>query len=484
MSVQNLKIRLHILSPVHIGCDDVYEPTSFVIDEKKGKLIEFDPMDFIKALSMKERDEFSKACNNDNLLQVFKTVKRLYKSSIPGREVDIVSGLIAHYTSVLKMPTFDKKAVINQFTMNKTAYNLQKNMPYIPGTSFKGSLRTAYLSSIASSTGIKNWWNESKAKEKDRAKELEEKLLQGSFETDPFRMVKVSDFLPVKEVKTKIVYGVNKKKKKSEKPTKADSGPPQIFEAIQHGAVFEGLINIHQPLSKSIIKYPVEKDNLLKAIHEFYMKAFEKEKKIAEEIGTGLIDVSNFNGMLGKSAFLIRLGRHSGAEAVTIEGNRLIKIMQKQGDPPKYSKDGATTLWLSSETSKPTSNNGLIPFGWALLEIIPFDVKNIYPSHVVTVEHTITKSEEAVVKQETIPVTKTIQSQTLLWKNANLSWSPGDLTLKANNKASLRLKSLDEAKKFVPEQFHRKLFIKKEPVKAKVMVEQTGNAFRIIRVET
>ena len=32
--------------------------------------------------------------------------------------------------------------------------------------------------------------------------------------------------------------------------------------------------------------------------------------------------------------------------------------------------------------------------------------------------------------------------------------------------------------------FHKKLFTKKEPVKANVTVEQTGNAFRIISIET
>jgi len=482
MSVQNLKIRLHILSPVHIGCDDVYEPTNFVIDEKSEKLIEFEPLDFIKALSPKERDEFSKICSGDNLLSIFKFIKRIYKPAIRGREVEIATGLLTHYKKAIDNKSiYSNKEIINQFSIGRTSYNLQNNQPYIPGTSLKGSLRTAYLSSIASSTGIKNWWNESKAKEKDRAKELEEKLFQGSFETDPFRMVKVSDFLPVKEVKTKIVYGVNKKKKKSEKPTKADSGPPQIFEAIQHGAVFEGLINIHQPLPKTLIKNPVEEDKLLKAIHEFYIKAFEKEKKIAEEIGIGLIDVSNFNDILGKSAFLIRIGRHSGAEAVTIEGNRLIKIMQKKGDPPKYSKDGATTIWLASETSKPTSNNGLIPFGWALLEIIPLDVKNIYPSHVVTVEHTITKSEEAVVKQETIPVTKTIQSQTIHWENAILTWDPGKQTLKAEKDGKKsELKVTDRS--IIPAGLHKKFFEKKDAVKANVTLEQTGNEFKIVSI--
>jgi len=54
-----IKVRLHIMSPIHIGCDDVYEPTSFVIDERKNKLIEFDPMDFLKTLPPQDKQKFT-----------------------------------------------------------------------------------------------------------------------------------------------------------------------------------------------------------------------------------------------------------------------------------------------------------------------------------------------------------------------------------------------------------------------------------------
>ncbi|MEW6117423.1 MAG: hypothetical protein AB1553_11040 [Nitrospirota bacterium] len=29
----------------------------------------------------------------------------------------------------------------------------------------------------------------------------------------------------------------------------------------------------------------------------------------------------------------------------------------------------STTLWLASESPKPQNNNGLLPFGWAVLEV-------------------------------------------------------------------------------------------------------------------
>lgn len=371
MSVQNLKIRLHILSPVHIGCDDVYEPTNFVIDEKKNKLIEFDPMNFIKTLPQKEKDEFSKTCSGDNLLVIFKFIKRAYKPAIGGREVDIATDLVEHYKRVLSLSTFDKRAVINQFTINKTAYNPQNNQPYIPGSSLKGSLRTAYLSALANIKGIKDYKNQSQAK--DKARELEISLLNGSFDTDPFRMIKVSDLLPVGDVKTKIVYAVNRKKEKSDKATLAEKGGVyQIFETIQSGAIFGGIINVESPIEGSNIKTPIKPETLLLSAHKFYAGNLKQEiKPLNDALGikhqAGISANAQFQDKFKQSAFLIRFGRHSGAEAVTIEGNRSIKIKGKDND---FSyKDHATTLWLASETSKPQTNNGLLPFGWAVMEV-------------------------------------------------------------------------------------------------------------------
>ena len=98
-----------------------------------------------------------------------------------------------------------------------------------------------------------------------------------------------------------------------------------------------------------------------------------QEVAITKECGFRPVTADSFSKRFGDSCFLIRIGRHSGAEAVTIEGNRNIKIMQGYREPPKYSRYGSTTIWLASETARPTANNGLTPFGWAVLEIVPFD---------------------------------------------------------------------------------------------------------------
>ncbi|MBI4378138.1 MAG: type III-A CRISPR-associated RAMP protein Csm5 [Nitrospinae bacterium] len=362
---KSLKIRLHVLSPIHIGCDDVYEPMSFVIDEKKQKLIDFDPLDFIKSLSSQDRQKFTEICMQGTVSSIVSIYKFIAGRPVTGREVEIATGLLSHYKRVKELSTYGEKKIkqeLNQFAVSRTAYNPHSNLPYIPGSSLKGSLRTAYLSKLAKDKRIKG--------RMDRAKDLEIELLDGSFATDPFRLVKVSDFLAIGEVTTRIVYVVNKKKKTSKFEAR---GPFQILETIKEGAIFEGIINIQQPEQESEIIRPIQANEFLKSINDFYIPAANEENKITAGIGSGSIVVKRINerfkDKLGKTAFLFRIGRHSGAEAVTIEGNRWIKISPPR-KPVKFSDKGATTIWLASETSKPNTNNGLLPLGWAVMEVV------------------------------------------------------------------------------------------------------------------
>jgi CRISPR-associated protein Csm5 len=68
----------------------------------------------------------------------------------------------------------------------------------------------------------------------------------------------------------------------------------------------------------------------------------------------------------------LRVGRHSGAESVTVSGarNGAIKIMKGRGQPPKYA-DAPKTLWLAADSKD--QRTGLLPFGWLLVEVEPLE---------------------------------------------------------------------------------------------------------------
>ena len=65
--------------------------------------------------------------------------------------------------------------------------------------------------------------------------------------------------------------------------------------------------------------------------------------------------------------FLLRVGKHSGARAVTIDGLRDISIKESKSRTLKHQKE-ETTTWLYGEKSNSTTE--LLPFGWVLCEII------------------------------------------------------------------------------------------------------------------
>jgi CRISPR-associated RAMP protein, Csm5 family len=372
-----IKMYLRTVSPIHIGCDEVYEPMRFVIDEEHQKLIAFDSLEFFRNLDASERNTLatiSKKGTIESLLEIYKFMR---SKRFSGHEVELCKEFVKHYQKTLSIALHDKRKIqqeLNNLTIARTAFNPNTDKPYIPGSGIKGALRTGYLNLLAATHpgGM--------SRARATAMDLEKTLLDGgSFETDPFRMLKVSDFVPVGQGKTKIVYAVNEKKKTSKFEAR---GPYQIVEVIEPGSFFQGWITIEDPDQKAGIANPITQKKLLQSLNQFYENEKSREDKELNAIDITPISIPDNNG------WLVRIGRHSGAESITIEGHRNIKIMKGKGTPPAFSKNGATTFWLASEEEKPKTRGKLKPFGWAVLGDLTEDV-----------EKTFNKSKQPIMRQ-------------------------------------------------------------------------------------
>lgn len=301
---------LRTLAPVHVGCDEVYEPTGFVVNENTQTLISFDPINFINNLSDKDKVQLSQICAKgtiDSLLELYKFMRG---KPVSGLDVNLSKGFIDHYQALLGMKIGDRRLQndMNQFTINRSAFNVNSQLPYIPGSAVKGALRTAYL----------NWAAKVFPSNERKGKELEKDLLKGSFQSDPLRMLKVSDFIPVYGVKTKICYAVNEKKRPS---NQAARGPYQILEVIEPGAIFSGSVTIDEPFAGAGIERPLSQKLLFENAMMFY-----KDEKKREDMQLAAVDLTGTKYDPLKDGHLLRLGRHSGAECLTVEGHRKIKI--------------------------------------------------------------------------------------------------------------------------------------------------------------
>ena len=105
-------------------------------------------------------------------------------------------------------------------------------------------------------------------------------------------------------------------------------------------------------------------DELVKACNSHYMPIFtsqfdyETDEFTREALSDKFIEKYE-HLKLTDNQFLLRVGKHNSARAVTVDGVRKIKIMQGRGQKPKIS-DEETTAWLINKQ----------PFGWLLCEIL------------------------------------------------------------------------------------------------------------------
>lgn len=347
-----IRCYIRILSPTHVGCDEVYEPTSFTIDEQNCRLTVFDPMDLMRHLEKREKERFSVICRKGTVSSILEIYQFLRGRKIPGREVAACQGLVEHYDRTLSLSQGDKRGIqenLARFAISRTAFTPDTGRPFLPGSAIKGSIRTAYLNARARVKSIRPM------RGKSAAQDLEEALLDGGrFETDPFRMLKVSDFMPVGDVKTRVVYAVNEKKAPS---TYAAKGPYQILEVIEPGSTFYGWISIEEPEREAKIRSPLKREEVFRSLDDFFRKQKAKENAELRQIGITPFPIGDLDG-----GHLLRVGRHSGAESVTIEGHRSIKILGR-----RVPSESATTFWLAAQEPRPKQKEHLRPFGWILL---------------------------------------------------------------------------------------------------------------------
>jgi CRISPR-associated protein Csm5 len=372
---------LTVVSPVHLGCDEAYEPLSFVVDEEHGTMTVSDPLALIASLTKEDLSRFSEICRKGSVESILEIYKFLRNRKVDGRRIDLCSAFVGHYKKVLSLTANEKVVLqsLNQFQISRTAFRPADDRPYIPGSAVKGAIRTAWLNRMAE---IKKTMPQNERRRPD-GKLLQEQLMEyraGNMETDPFRLVKVSDFRPVGDVRTRISYAVNKKKKVGDIEAR---GPYQILEEIEPGNVFIGEISVEKPQSDKYIKSPVPIDGLLEGIRTFYTAELDRENAELNKIGVQGVALEE------KNARPLRIGRHSGAESLTVSGHRNIKIMLGRNNSTFL--DHATTLWLASESDNNNLNKGLRPFGWTCLA--PFTPE---------IERNLGKKEENYLREKAL----------------------------------------------------------------------------------
>ena len=385
-------ISVSTLSPVHIGCDEVYEPSNFVIAD--GLLHALDPADLAADLSETERKQLatlSEGREPVGALQRFFRDRTERFSALARHQVALAEVVVREYEKKAGTATqrgLGGEATYNDFHILRTAYRPFDNTPYLPGSSLKGSIRTAWLNQC--NDGKPLTVDEQRDK-RGAPRRLQERLLgyeAGKFENDPFRHIGLADAHPEEDSTpppTRVLYAISKKKRQ---PREGESGSPELkvfLEPVPDAlpAAFLGELRLDEKQRGGKIDW----NALCDACNNFYKPQLEAE--LNHPVLGGVLDAEwklLLTGLLGnelgdliaeRQGFLLRIGRHSGAESLTLDGVRNIKILGKKGEP---STDRPNTTQKRFASLTKAGTDGLLPFGWIWVEACDDVHRHIFDS--------------------------------------------------------------------------------------------------------
>lgn len=337
---KNYKIKLKPISPIHIGTGEAYEPMNYVIDkgeDDKYYMYVFDEFEFFKKLDDKSKDEFMKIASDatgDGISKLQKFIKE--KSSLARKvsyhKIQALKNIAEDYNDkigkVVQREGGGKK-VINQLVVEKTLTSPNLKKAIIPGSSLKGAIATAFGEMLYK-----------------KSKSYDTKEYFSNFLVADSEVIESHTFASV---------ATNIKRNRASRDQNASKGIPVRYEAINSKSEFKTTFTIKNN------KFGIEE--LIKACNSHYLPIFtsqfdyETDEFTREALSDKFIEKYE-NLKLADNQFLLRVGKHSGARAVTVDGVRKIKIMKGKG---KYSiEKEETTAWLINKQ----------PFGWLLCEIL------------------------------------------------------------------------------------------------------------------
>lgn len=374
--MKHYELVISTLSPVHIGCGEDYEPTNYVIED--GALYHFEPSSAM--LPAADRKALIDLCDapHVNLVQLRTYFRDRAKYFLPQtrRIIPVTEAIEEQHKDGFTnaQARIDAKRVVG-----RAFYNAHDGTPIIPGSSIKGAIRTAILNSLNHGLG--------KPREENN-NSFQKRLLGGSFASDPLRLIKVAD-APVAPSACPTHVRFNVALRRNPKPGSTRGATGEMFHTVEtiepgHRRATGQLAIQILPKDAQGKNVPIDSKRIMsfreiaQACNAFYRPQLEAELNLLEARGFGdarwikgvRTALSNELGNRIKSgdAFLLRIGRHSGAEALTVDGVRWIKI-SKPGVKPARSTDNPANInliWLCADTKNAQTN--MLPMGWIVVE--------------------------------------------------------------------------------------------------------------------
>ncbi len=346
--------KIKILTPVHIGSGEELDPFSYVIRDDKLHFLNRDL--FIEYLDLEGKyEQFLEVCSSKShtaIIPIRKFIMANFTSELSRGTIEVADVVAEEYREKIDAVSNverDGSKIINMLAIKAMIHPGADPDAIIPGSSLKGSIRTAILDYI-----VKNQNNKKRKGTKVNGKNLENIILEyRDMSDDPFKALKLSDF----EVTSGGSY-VDKcyNIKSSTDPSSKSKGIPVNMEFFKPGtellgsASIDTLARVSKPFSSSD---GLTHKRIFEACRSHYSDTYQFEKR---KFKIEIPELENLNGNKAP----IKIGAHSGAYALTLEGYRKGNISNPAA---KKKMDHQTTTWITSGKQ----------IGWATIEIISED---------------------------------------------------------------------------------------------------------------
>ncbi|MFH1672277.1 MAG: type III-A CRISPR-associated RAMP protein Csm5 [Pseudomonadota bacterium] len=337
--MQIFKVRCEVLSPVHIGAGYDIDPMSYII--KSGKLYRIALDNVVAAMDDEVRAAFETLIDKGNLIEIRKFIANKVNADQDAVSSTEVSPEIEDlYRS--KLGDIQNQLLIFPFIRTEG-----DKVPLIPGSSVKGAIRTAVISEMAKSSKLPH------PSENREIYEFESKVMRyKDGKDDPFRGLRIRD--KSMQDGDMIIRDVKNASKK--RGGQLQTNEIQIICEMTHSMVtgkplsFETEISFDDNLfATSFLNKKLTIEQIITDCNAFYRDKMVQEHKNFYK-GSNVEEVSNLllNIPSDSKSFIIRLGRFSGVECVTLDNYRNPR-------PP-----GGKKVWGTSRNLA----EGLYPMGW------------------------------------------------------------------------------------------------------------------------
>jgi CRISPR type III-A-associated RAMP protein Csm5 len=340
------RINLHLLTPLHVGTGQDFDPFSYVIE---GSRLHF--IDLIKWMdAFQDKNTLNKMMESDN----FAAVRTFIAKHISAKDFSIASisidcpNLLSTYKRAI-----DNQDPRNQVLISPMMRNEVNMETYIPGSSIKGAIRTAIANRFVEVARVTS----SDVRRSRGNPDYSEKIF-GRINNDPMKWLKIPD-VPLGSDATVIIEA------KEHSLNSHKSLTPKGFYEVVMG-LSQTRSAVIKPFSVSLAPFEIHRQKIdiefiIESLYKFYVPKYQEEYGkfySAGNIREILEPVNQRINSMKTNETLIRIGHFSHVECVTLDKVRNPRT--------RKGRNGRPLPWGTTRTLA----NGLHPFGWVKIEFL------------------------------------------------------------------------------------------------------------------